>query len=248
MDTISPQLIKQLESSKWSARNSALKKIGATRSSEAKGLVMALLKDRRRSSLWKQCLGEPFHQVGFTRRNAWMALNNQDLTMKELAGILPLGLDDPYYEVRSACWNTLGKYLQCGPKNGDHLTEFTPTSLEVAKLKNRIYTENNFEIMIAMMSAADLLMNSEELLSLGHQVHQFKHWRVRAAYLDCLGRVVQLGRLTREHVEHELQSFNLRSEYFRPVFMLKEKGAELEKALIEAASREEHEALSETVP
>ena len=51
------------------------------------------------------------------------------------------------------------------------------------------------------------------------------------AYLEAMERCCQRGELSRERVDAILKRFNLRSEYFKPVFMLKEHGSRLERSL-----------------
>ena len=67
----------------------------------------------------QKLLGEPFHQVGFIRRNAWTALKNQDLSKDEFFELLQIGLNDPYYEVRTVSWQALAQKLE---KEGWDLT------------------------------------------------------------------------------------------------------------------------------
>jgi HEAT repeat protein len=239
-EPLNPDVLKRLQHSSWTIRNSAVKALGKTTSSESCQHLLNIIRDRRPSSWWRRCLGEPFYQVGFTRRNAWIALGQQDCQPDDVLNLWTLGMNDPYYEVRSTCWKAFGQILR-------H-EKITLSVAEQQEAHQRILKEQNFEIMIAMLSAADTFLPCEELIHLAPKVKSFKHWRVRAAFLDTLGRVVQKGILPRERVKAELQKFNLRSEYFRPVFMLKEKGAELEKVIRDAAQREEKEALLEACP
>ena len=236
-DALGPDVLKRLEHPTWSIRNGAVKVLGKTKTAESRQHLIQIIRDRRPSSWWRRCLGEPFYQVGFTRRNAWMALGQQACQPDECHDLWVLGMEDPYYEVRSACWKAMGQILR------DEKVKLSET--EKTNAHERIQREQNFEIMIAMLSAADAILSCEDMLKLAPKVKSFKHWRVRAAYLEALGRVVQKGILPKERVEAELQKFNLSSEYFRPVFMLKEKGAELEKVIRDAAQREEREALAE---
>ena len=222
-EAISPQILSALQHKNWNIRNGAIKELAKIKSLASLALLVELIKDRRPASSWRKLLGEKFHQVGFSRRNAWDALREQSIGLDELLSILPIGLHDPYYEVRASTWNTLGYALR---KN----KSTCPPEILI-QLKENLFKEDNFEITMAALSMAELILTPQELLNFSSQLMKFKHWRVRAAYLECLGRSVKAGHLSGEEVEKQLQAFNLRSEYFRPIFMLKEKGAQLEQMI-----------------
>lgn len=217
--------LRLLQHGDWRIRNTAVKRLGKMPCPEAAKALLEVLGDRRPASWWRRCLGDPFFQVGFTRRNAWQALRGQEVEWEALSSCLMFGMSDPYYEVRAACWETLGYFLRKNPKHIE-----IPAN-EIQRWQSLVREEQNFEIAMGMLSAVDAFMSPDDVLALAPKVRSFKHWRVRGAYLECLGRVVKSGQLSTELVERELQGFNLRSEYFRPIFMLKEKGAELEQLL-----------------
>lgn len=222
-EAITPKILSDLQHKNWNLRNASIKQLAKIKSADSIRLIIGFIKDRRPASSWRKLLGEKYHQVGFSRRNAWDALREQAISAEDIMPILALGLHDPYYEVRASTWNTLGYALR---KNSDSCS---PEILK--KLKENLLKEENFEITMAALSMAELILTPQELLDFSSQLVKFKHWRVRAAYLECLGRSVKMGHLSGEDVEKQLHAFNLRSEYFRPIFMLKEKGAQLEQMI-----------------
>lgn len=215
------ELVAKLDHPKWQVRNLAIKAIGKISSEESKQHLLATIKDHRPSGWVKKVLGEPFHQVGFIRRNAWSALKNQKISIEEFLKVLPLGLDDGYYEVRTATWQNLDKMF-----NQDAWE--CPQELKV-ELKERVLREKNFEIFLAMLPVVEHLMNNEEILSLATKVRRFKPWRVRGAYFDLLCRLYQNKRIGYEEIKPHLNTVHLRSDYFKPIFLLKEKRQNLDK-------------------
>jgi len=213
-----------LKAKSWQVRNQAVKDLGQCKGDEeAKHILLAVIADRRTAVWWRRWLNDPFYQVGFTRRNAWQALQDQNLSLKELETCLALGLDDPYYEVRTATWNLLARLLA---KEEESLS---PSVRE--DLCKRMSREKNFEILTAALGVIDRVCCTETLLKWAEKVDTIKHWRVRAAYLEAMERSCRKGDLSRPVAEAILKRFNLRSEYFRPVFMLKERGSKLERSL-----------------
>ena len=227
-EALSTQIISDLQHKNWNVRNGAIKQLAKIKSPATMDSLINFIKDRRPASFWRRLMGEKYYQVGFSRRNAWDALREQAIGIDEILPILDIGFSDPYYEVQSSTWTTLGHALR---KSNIKL----PLELQ-QQLKNRLTNEDNFEITMAALSTAELIFSPEELLKFSVNLEKFKHWRVRASYLECLGRAVKLGQITGEMVEKQLKAFNLRSEYFRPIFMLKEKGAQLEQMIKYAPS------------
>jgi HEAT repeat protein len=222
-EILSPQTLAELQHPHWTRRNSAIKQVSKIKSPASIEALINFIKDRRPAPFWRRLLGEKYYQVGFCRRNAWLALREQDIQLKHILPILDIGFEDDYYEVPTATWTTLGSALKKGK------SDCTPEVVDA--LKNRLLKEDNFEVLMAALSTADLIFPASELLEISHSIQVFKHWRIRAAYLECLGRCVKAGLLKPEAVEKKLCEFNMRSEYFRPIFMLKEKGAELEQLI-----------------
>jgi|SaaInlStandDraft_1057018.scaffolds.fasta_scaffold75155_2 hypothetical protein len=209
---------------RWEVRNIAVKELGKRKGEEgAKETLLDVVSDRRPSVWWRRLMGEPFFQVGFSRRNAWASLAEHTPSLEEIEASLDQGLDDPYYEVRTAIWKLLAVVLKDKDVN-------VPVSLK-ENLRQRMNSEGDFEILTAALGVSDRIYEMDELLAWSSKLDAFKHWRVRAAYLDAIERCCDRGILRREEVEPVLKNFNLRSEYFQPVFMLKEHGSRLERSL-----------------
>lgn len=217
------ELVAKLDHPKWQVRNQAIKAIGKVSSEESKQHLMATIKDHRPSNMLKRFLGEPYHQVGFIRRNAWTALKNQKLNSDEFLAVLPLGLDDCYYEVRTATWSALDMMFN------QHAWE-CPEEIK-ADLKARVKREKNFEIFLSMLPVLEHLMSNEEILALATKVRKFKPWRVRGAYFDLLCRLYEKKRIGYDEIKPHLNTVHLRSDYFKPIFLLKEKRQNLDKLL-----------------
>jgi hypothetical protein len=217
------ELVTKLDHPRWQVRNQAIKAIGQVPSEESKQHLLATIKDDRPSGLIKRLLGEPFLQVGFIRRNAWTALQNQKIRTEEFLVILPIGLDDCYYEVRTATWHALDYMFK--QQNWE-----CPEELRL-DLKARVMREKNFEIFLAMLPVLEHLMDNNEILSLAGKIRKFKPWRVRGSYFDLLCRLYENKRISYDEIKPHLNKVHLRSDYFKPIFLLKEKRQNLDKLL-----------------
>lgn len=209
----------------WSRRNIAVKAIGSITSEQARDHLLEIVADRRPSSWWRRCMGDPLHQVGFIRRNAWQGLYQQEVHLHHIRPHLDHGLSDAYYEVRAACWKLLARCLQEGH-------ETSPGEKE--KWEQGLLKENNVEILEAGLGCLERVVSPDRLMDLASHVNAVKHWRVRAAYLEAMERLSREKTMDAQRLRDALSRFNMRSEYFRPIFMLKEKGAQLEKVIRES--------------
>lgn len=215
---------KALGHPRWQVRNLAVKELGARQQDpQAMSALIELINDRRPSSWWRRLLGDPFYQVGFIRRNAWQGLAKHNSSIGEIEHLISLGLEDPYYEVRTATWHLLGKLMQ---ETDSEMSEGLKQDL-----RNRILNENDFEILTASLGVFDLVSEKELFISWATKAEHIKHWKVRAAYLKAMERRCRRNEISLAEAEALLQRFNLRSEYFKPVFMLKEHGSRLERSL-----------------
>ncbi|MBF0196424.1 MAG: hypothetical protein HQL32_01875 [Planctomycetes bacterium] len=218
-------LKEQLNQEKWQLRNAAVKKLGLDKSPENAQLLTEVLRDKRPSKWWANLLGEKFHQVGFIRRNAWASLKNQNPENFPLEELAMASLQDPYYEVQSACLRTLYHHLR--------ESEITLSQSLEARIKARILSGDNFEIRLAAIPFLSFIYEKDEIQELAAQIVRARHWRVRGAFLEALCYIVEKGAMKREEVEALLRPFNMRSEYFKPIFLLKEQRAKLDQMLLE---------------
>ena len=220
---LSAEVESRLKHPKWQIRNQAIKTLGQTNFEASKQHLLEILKDRRPATWIKRMLGEPCHQVGFIRRNAWTALQKQDLNGEEFLEVLPVGLADQYFEVRTATWNTLGVMFNKG--------HWSCPEEWKNKLKVTVHKEKNFEIFLAMLPVLEHLMSNDEILFLSVKVRKFKPWRVRGAYLDLLYSLYKSDRLSYGELKPHINTVHLRSDYFKPTFLLKEKRQNLDKLI-----------------
>lgn len=225
MDSIE-ELRGRLDHPKWPVRNQAVKSCSKDVRPQSLDLLLDTVADRRPAVWWRRWLGDPFFQVGFTRRNAWLALGHRRCPLNMFQHLLEDGLKDPYYEVRVAIWKT----LTIAAREENITWEAWAPELR-ASLKKAWIRETHFEIVSAGLEAAVHLLKPEELLALGDGVQKNRHWRVRGAYLEALRYSVKLELCTAKTISDHIQNFNYRSDYFRPVFSLKEVGAELTESL-----------------
>lgn len=217
------ELENRVKHSKWQVRNSALKVIGAKLEERSIEILKEILLDKRPSTWIKKVLGEPFHQVGFIRRNTWMALKKQAISESDFNVLLPNGLDDPYYEVRTATWDAI--YYKLNDKSWHFTNEWE------IKLKERVKKEKNFEILLAMLPSMEYIFDIDEILEFSHKIRKYKSWRVRGAYFDLLVSLYEKDLLPYEKLKPYLNNVHLRSDYFKPIFLLKEKRQNLDRLL-----------------
>jgi hypothetical protein len=164
-----------------------------------------------------------------------MALGRRQCPLYKIEHLLKEGLKDPYYEVRVAIWKTLALSAR---KENITWEAWQPELRE--SLKKAWIQETHFEIVSAGLEAAVHLLKPEELLALGHGVQKNRHWRVRGAYLEALRYSVELKLCSPKAISDHIQNFNYRSDYFRPVFSLKEVGAELTESLTQQTTHSTH--------
>lgn len=217
-------LIHKLRHPNWEIRNSAVKALGEKVSDQRVKLLIEILEDKREASWWRTKLGDPFYQVGFIRRNAWIALRQQNLDLIPIEDLMQFALKDPYYEVRSSALLTLLHFLK--------VRVFLLSEKLKTCLFECVWKERNFEILIASILLTPYALETNEILELSRKVMKIKHWKVREAYLDVLFFLLKNGNVQKDEVSHILQSFNMRSDYFQPVFSLKAKRVELDQWLL----------------
>lgn len=225
------ELRDQLNHPKWQVRNLAVKACGQSQDPETLQLLVEVIQDQRPSAWWRRMLGDPYYQVGFTRRNAWMALGQRQCTWQKILPLLSYSLNDPYYEVRSALWKTLAL---CSQNENISSKDWDPELRQ--QLKTTWIAESHFEIVMAGLEAAPHLLTPDELLALGSGIQKNRHWRVRGAYLEALQRLVTMNLCSPESIAKHIENFNYRSDYFRPIFSLKEVGAELTTTIHEKST------------
>lgn len=216
-----------LQDSDWSVRNQAVKKLAQHQEETSLEIVLKIIKDQRPAIWWRSLLGDPYFQVGFIRRNAWRSVQAIGLYSEELLDCYKISLDDPYYEVRSVCLDTLWKHC-------NHNSNILDKDLK-ATLRHGLWMESNIDICLSLIPFTPLVIESEEIFILAARYLTMKHWRIRSAFIDILIDIAQEKPEYHNRIQNVLNSAHLMSEYFRPVFQLKLKQAELQEIINEAS-------------
>ena len=203
----------------WSIRNDAIKDCGKIKSKESVKVIETIIKDKSPASWWRSLLGDPYFQVGFIRRNAWKALKDQDLTDFPLNELALETLTDPYYEARAECLNIIADEI----KNA----EFIPNLILKNTIREALWKETNIDICLALFPLCRFMLDKDETLLLGNKVLNYKNWRLRSAFLNCLIDIAEQSDRYHQEIIKVLKNGNMMSEYFRPIFQLKLKQSEL---------------------
>ncbi len=222
MSLNSSSLPPDLCSPDWLKRNRAIKTLTAA-SHENSLALLAIITDRRPSPLWKKIVGESYYQVGFIRRNAWRAMAQQSLSLQTWNTILPLGLHDPYWEVRSACLDCLIRHI----KRQVLPSDFVPAESVLQKLLR----ERSFEVIRSGLHALAYLQGGERLLEHHAKFSEHPDWIIREAFVEYLQWSLEQGRITGAQVRSHLDPLNPFCAYFRPIFSLQERRRQLEACL-----------------
>lgn len=206
---------KQISHSKWQVRNVAIKELGKVSSSENAAYIVNVLKDLTPSPIWMQLFGEPLKQVGFIRRNAWKALENQPISEDTIVELFEIGINDSYYEVRAQMYRTIRAHIE--------QKRFQPKTEMINHIVDRLHNEKNFEVRIACIEMIPHIMNKEQIINTANKIIACKEWRVRESFLDILCKLTENGVFKKDDLDPVLNAFNMGSEYFKPIFLLKEK-------------------------
>lgn len=218
---------------RWPIRNQAVKDLGSDKSPEATSILLEVLQDSSPSRWWMRLLGEPYYQVGFIRRNAWKSLRGHVVEAEKFYPLLQKGLKDPYYEVRTHAFWTLKNQLARGMVQ--------PDADLVANLFSTWLNEDIFEVVVAGIGVLSSLINRDQAFKMIDKHKRTKHWKVRDALLECIVELAHRNVLTESEQDSVLRRINTQSEYFKPVFLLRERKAQLEKAWKQPTDREKIE-------
>ncbi len=204
-----------LEHSCWKVRNEAVKALARARAPENAAQLVAVLEDRRRGPWLKRLLGEPRRQVGFIRRNAWKGLENQAVPRACLEILLLEGVTDSYFEVRSQAWLTLKAQIE--------RENFRPDPAGVARLLAVLRRERNFEVLTNALQTLPHLVENGALEELAPRMVGHSIWKVREAFVNCLARCLEMGRIQHEAAARLAKLLQPYGDGFRPVFLLQDR-------------------------
>ena len=210
-----------LLSPEWRKRNLGVKLLGLLGARERIPVLLAMLSERRRVSLFKRLFGGDFEQVGFIRRNIVIALVRLDALAPEVESALLAGFGDPYYEVRAEC-----------AKAASHFNErIAARELFIAGLMKSL-KESNLDVGVAAAEALGRLGEEYDALPALLGLRDTKYWRLRSAALRGIFYLVERGRVADlKTLKAQAPQFILTSTDFKPHFEIKHVYQELMKAL-----------------
>lgn len=195
----------------WKERNIGVKLSAFFRTEEAKETLIEIVTDKTKGPLLNRILGEPFKNVGFLRRNSFLALREYNWKQNELKRILKIGFIDPYYEVRTASL-LLAQKQSLLLSNDD----------EIITCIKKLLKEKEFEVVKeALLLLGEIGKENEIEIILSFKNHFF--WQVRESALIALRRIIERGvNIEKEKIKNELLKFNLNSTDYKPLFTLKQ--------------------------
>jgi UDP-N-acetylglucosamine--N-acetylmuramyl-(pentapeptide) pyrophosphoryl-undecaprenol N-acetylglucosamine transferase len=195
----------------WQERNLGVKLIGLLHAKEKVPALLTLFNDRKRVSLLKRIFGGDFEQVGFIRRNLVIALVRINERTPGVEKAILLGLNDPYYEVRSESAHAAAFF-------GDRLSQ---PGLFIARLL-QLLKDRNIDVCSAAAEALGRLGGETDALPALLALWDSRLWRMRTAVLRGMLHLVERGKVTDlDAMEAQVPKFILTSTDFRPHFEIK---------------------------
>lgn len=200
-----------LISSSWQNRNLGIKLLGLLGAKEKTPALLTLFFERKPVSFLKRALGGDFEQVGFIRRNIIIALIRLNGLSPEIEKALLVGLQDPYYEVRSEAARAAAYF-------GDRLS--SPDKFISILL--RLLTDPIIDVSGAAAEALGKLGGEHDALPALLGLWDARLWKTRAAVLRGILFLVERGKVADlEMLEQQAPRFILTSTDFTPQFEIK---------------------------
>lgn len=166
-------------------------------------------------------------QVGFIRRNSAIALASFE-SDDAIVEAFKIGLEDPYWEVRTAC----AKGLAAQGRPDSELTELIIQKIYRKPLDKipsypifrpkRIYREKNFEVRAALFRALGTVMAEKKHIHALEIPLEEDIWKVREAALEAFVNASQRLGYTPEQVKETLSRLDLTSTEFIPTFPIRQ--------------------------
>lgn len=208
----------------WEARNRGVKLLGLLGATEKVPLILALLSDRTPAPLFHRLLGGDLAQVGFLRRNAFVALARLGVVDAGVEETLLAGLSDPYWEVRAEAARAAAR-----------LAGRLERRAEVVAALVKGLADRNLEAAAAAAEALGALGGEADALPALLALANHRFWKVRAAALRGVLALVERGAVRGSAgLKEALAGFLLTSTDFRPQFEMKLSY----RRVLEALSRE----------
>jgi UDP-N-acetylglucosamine--N-acetylmuramyl-(pentapeptide) pyrophosphoryl-undecaprenol N-acetylglucosamine transferase len=215
-----------LASSAWEARNTGVKLAGLLRISERSLLLASLVYERRKQiTWWHRLTHTEFRENDFIRRNSLISLSEIGVWNHHVREAIVVGLADSYFEIRSAAARAVGAFPEAASRDE-----------EVTGLLKSLLKDPRFEVRQAALLAIGEVGDSSAWASVITPFFSEPNWKVRAAALNALRRLVERGQLTVGDMPllmEQLRSLLLTSTGFTPTFEIKSALLALKEALEE---------------
>ena len=167
-------------------------------------------------------------QVGFIRRNSAIALASFDKVDEAVIAAFIIGLEDPYWEVRTAC----AKGLATQGKPNFELTELIINKIyrkPIDKIPSypifrpkRIYREKNFEVRAALFRALGTVMAEKKHIHALEIPLEEDIWKVREAALKAFVSASQRLGYSSDQLKETLSRLDLTSTEFIPTYPIRQ--------------------------
>jgi len=205
-----------LASSSWQIRNRGVKLVGLLGYLERLPHLLFMLKERKPASLFMRLLGGDYEQVGFIRRNIFETLRRLNVCDREVSDIIQLGLEDPYFEVRTQAALTASHFAG---RLGDAQPQI------VSQLRRHLM-DSSFDTVLAVADALGRLSTDGAIIEDFRPYLFHKNWKIRQAIVQALEELLERRVANRPQVSAFIEEMLITSNGFQPHFPLK---AELQK-------------------
>lgn len=200
-----------LNSSNWWHRNLGVKLAFYFKDDEFKKKLIKMILSDEKGTFLRRIFGERKKEVGFIRRNIFYSLKNYELTKEEVKNLFLKGIDDDYYEVRSASLIFAQNFAE---KLYDEEIR--------RKLRRKLLCDKEFEVK----KEAVLLLGeigSEEDVSDILKLSDDYYWQVREAVLIAIKRLLEREVIKDiNFIRKNLENFNITATDFKPYFSIKD--------------------------
>ncbi len=217
-----------LASPQWQIRNHGVKLVGLLEYRERLPHLLYMLEERRPVRWPYRLLGGDFVQVGFIRRNIFDALIRLDADCEETFKAIELGLEDPYFEVRSHAARAAEHFA-------DRLGGRAP---RIQRRLEALLNDKRFEVVCAVVEALGGTSADGRVVERFRRFRYSKYWRIRLSVARALVRLLERGVAHAEDVEALLEEVLITSDGFQPHFPLKAELRHLAETLARKRAQE----------
>ncbi|MBW2306982.1 MAG: UDP-N-acetylglucosamine--N-acetylmuramyl-(pentapeptide) pyrophosphoryl-undecaprenol N-acetylglucosamine transferase [Deltaproteobacteria bacterium] len=205
---------------------------GLIKYSEKLPLLLELMEKKRPAPVWQRFLGADFIPVGFVRRDIMEALQWLGVWNETVRRILHLGLEDPYFETRSAAARAVTALAQ---KIDD------PGSLE--NLLRRCLEDSNVEVVWESLLALGKICRDAGFMGVIAAFRYHPSWKIRKAAIDAMADLLRRRVVKGPQVSLHMEAFLVTCNDFKPNFPLKQSLTEL-KALVASMQKSDFSSIT----